>query len=102
MNGQLGFFNTESKIPLMGVPITIANYFCNVPPNEINGQRIYYMRADGSPTANLIFYAENKDGEMSFFEVLDLKGDCRIDGKNVYKRVFITPVFPFVEIKEAE
>lgn len=101
MNVQQELLNTESKIPLMGVPVTIAEYFCNVPPNEINGQRIYYMRADDGFAENIIFYAENKNGEMSFFEVLDLKGDCRIDGKNVYKRVFITPVFPFVEIKEA-
>lgn len=101
MNGQQELLNTESKIPLMGVPVTIAEYFCNVPPNEINGQRIYYMRADGGFAENIIFYAENKNGEMSFFEVLDLKGDCRIDRKNVYKRFFITPVFPFVEIKEA-
>lgn len=93
-------YKTEkSPLPLIAVPITIADYFCNTPPNKINGQDIYYMREDGSPTENIIFYAENKNGKMSFFELIDMKGGLKIAGKNVYRRFIITPVFPFAEIK---
>ena len=84
---------------MIAVPITIADYFCNKPPDKINGQEIYYMRADGSPTENIIFYAENKNGEMFFFELITTKAGLKINGKNMYRRFIITQVFPFIKIK---
>ena len=97
MNGQQELFNTKGAIPLFGVPFTIADHFCNVPPSKINGKQIYYRRANGEPTQNIIFYAENKNGDMYCFELIDVKSDCKINGKDMYKRFFITPVFPYAE-----
>lgn len=37
---------------------------------------------------------------MNFFEVLDLKDDCKINGKNMYRRIFITPVFAVAKMTE--
>ena len=84
----------------MGVPITVAEYFCNTTPKEIDGITIYYTREDGTRPENKIFYIEAEDGIMNFFEVLDLKDDCKINGKNMYRRIFITPVFAVAKMTE--
>lgn len=94
---QNELFERQPKIPLLGVPITIADYFCNEPPRQIDGNDIYYARTDGTPTCNKIFYAENKHGEMSFFEIIDMRGDLKVNGKNTYRRFIITPVFPYIK-----
>lgn len=60
------------------------------------------MRDDGTPPENKIFYIEAEDGIMNFFEILDLKGDCKINGKNMYKRIFITPVFAVAKMAEGK
>ena len=90
-------FEQQPKIPLLGVPHTIADYFCNIPPRKIGGKDIYYVRTDGTLACNRIFYAENKNGEMSFFELIDMKGDLKINEQNKYKRFIITPVFPYIK-----
>ena len=93
--------SAEGEIPMMGVPVSIAEYFHNKPPAEVNGTKITYLRYDGTPTKNIVFYLE-QDGssELKFFEVLDFKSNCKVDGKNIYKRIFITPVMAAVEVTE--
>ena len=79
------------EIPMMGVPVSIAEYFHNKPPAEVNG----------TPTKNIVFYLEQGgSSELKFFEVLNLKSNCKVDGKNIYKRIFITPVMAAVEVRE--
>ncbi len=95
-------FITKSPLPLMGVPITVAEYFNNTPPEEIEGIKIYYMREDGTLPENKIFYIAAENGIMNFFEILDMKEDCKINGKTLYKRFFITPVYAMAKMTDGD
>lgn len=95
--------NTSAKLPVMGVPITIVEYLCNKPPKQIDGIKIVYVRADGEPAKNVVFYLDSKDSsEINFFEVLDMKCDCKINGKTLYRRVLLRRYLLWLKYNDRE
>ena len=62
----------------------------------IDGQKIHFVRADGTLTDNNVgIGGETPDGEVMFFEIMDLIAP-KLNGKQKYKRIIIRRVFPVI------
>lgn len=69
----------------------------------MNNDEIVFLRPDNTLAQNAV--VRNYDqatGEVMFFELLgfsgDIKGGVYVDGKEMYKRLFIQRVHPAVEV----
>jgi hypothetical protein len=80
-------------------------YGSNGAPEEVDGQPVTYMSAEGEIAGKSIHSREIREtGEIIFFELIgaSIGKDVFVDGKKKYKRLFIRRVWPHVVVESEE
>ena len=67
--------------------------------------KIVYLRPNGDIATNAVFQRVNEaTGELMFMELMgftnEVKGGLSVDGKEVYKRLFVQRVYPHIKVKK--